>query len=147
MSSHCFGCIAQAHYPSSYSNQPGSPVYSYIPPSSEAYPARLKQLLKYQPRVWGAPREFRPTSHQVLPTVIQTTYLLHSFRVIWLVFHSHALFSLASGSWKYISLLSEKFRHITLWLMYTLSTIILCIMCTKLCESLTRLFQLQWEHQ
>ena len=66
--SHCYhivlshGCIEQAHYSSSYSNQPGLPVFRVVqlctPYSSGPYPTRLEQLLKYQLGVWGAPSEF-----------------------------------------------------------------------------------------
>ncbi len=51
------GCIAQAHYQSSYRNQAwpdlGTSLYS-----SGAYPARLEQLLNISWGVWGAPSEF-----------------------------------------------------------------------------------------
>ncbi len=56
----------QAHYPSSYSNQCQAYQFSrflQLPSSSEAYPTRLEQLLKYQLGLWGAPREFYGQPH------------------------------------------------------------------------------------
>ena len=52
--------LLQAHY-SSRSNQPGLPLFSCFtaPSSSEAYPTRLEQLLKYQLGIWGTPKDFQ----------------------------------------------------------------------------------------
>ncbi len=54
------GYVVQAHYPGSYSNQPGLPAFRLLqlPYSSGVYPTKSEQLLKYQLGVLEALREF-----------------------------------------------------------------------------------------